>query len=421
MALSAGTAGAEIIFDDDFDDTASANQADLVAAVNAGSWVEVAFDNSSMETDATKYLNLERGGYDYIAVFSKYGSASDGGTISMDLSFGDSVHDYNTISILEGTGELFRIEVQTDDGGVGGTDAQINLVGATTENIVSGIRESTSPNRTFEFTLDATGVDLSITGDGLGAALTASVDYSGSPVIGPDRIRFYKNHAPTDDPNSPPHRHERGKLRVDNVQADFEATVARYVLIDFNDGNTSNGIHDVAVNDGDFSGQVTGNSINLPWQSLAGGAEFQSSLPAGIGSDTNGVMAFERVYAVNTGHTLASGDVFNLQYFWRDAYGWDGAPDNIEMVLYYTESNAIDGNATDIFTLNSGGRSKDDLWEVESATLAFADESGIGKKLFVRLQGTNEEEEFARIDNIFLEVVGHAGGNQPVGTSLMVR
>ena len=413
--LVGGRAGAATIFDDDFDDTVSAVQSNLVSAVNTGSWLEVALDSSTI---SGQYLNALRGDYDYIAVFSQYGSVAVGGSITMDLAFSDSVHDYNTVSFLEGTNELFRIEVQTDDGGVGGTDAQINLVGATTENIVSGIRESTSPNRTFEFTLDATGVDLSITGDGLSSALTASVDYANLPLIGPDRIRFFKNDIPQVDNT---HKSDRGQLRIDNIEAEFGSTVAREVLIDYNDGNASNSIHDVAVNDGDFSGQVVGNSINLPWQSLTNGAEFQSSLPPGIGSDTNGVMAFERVYALDTGHKLALGDVFILEYFWRDASEWDGALDNIEMVLYYTDSNAIDGIATDIFTLNSGGRTKDNLWEVESGmSSAFDDKPGVNKKLFVRLQGTNEQDEFARIDNIFLEVVNR-NPQHPRGILLLCR
>jgi len=418
VVASIRTAGAATIFHDDFDDTASATQADLVAAVNTGSWVEVAFDSSSINTETSGFLFLGRGDYDYTAVFTHYGVAATGGTIRLDLSFSDSVHDYNTASFLEGTNELFRIEVQTDDGGAYGTDAQINLVGTTTTNIGGGIREDAiPPDRTFEFTLDATGVDLSITGNGLSSALTGSVEYANMPLIGPDRIRFFKNDLPQ---VGNTHKSDRGELLVDNIQADFNSTVARNVLIDYDDGNASNGIHDVAVNDGDFSGQVTGTSINLPWQSLTNGAEFQSSLPAGIGSDTNAVMAFERIYAVDTGHTLASEDIFNLQYFWRDAYGWDGAEDNIEMVLYYTDSDAIDGNATDIFTLNSGGRSKDNLWEVESASFAFADESGVGQKLFVRLQGTNEEGEFARIDNIFLEVL-NTTIPQDTGIILLVR
>ena len=417
IVASIRTADAATIFHDDFDDTGSATQADLVAAVNTGSWVEVAFDSSSINIDTSAFLFLSRGDYDYTAIFTHYGVAATGGTIRLDLSFSDSVHDYNTVSFLEGTNELFRIEVQTDDGGAYGTDAQINLVGTTTTNIGGGIREdATPPDRTFEFTLDATGVDLSITGNGLSSALTGSVEYANMPLIGPDRIRFFKNDLPL---VGNTHKSDRGKLQVDNIQADFEVTIARNVLIDFNDGNASNGIHDVAVNDGDFSGQVTGTSINLPWQSLTNGAEFLSSLPPGIGSDTNAVMAFERVYAVDTGHLLATDDVFNLQYFWRDASGWDSG-DTVEMVLYYTDSDAIDGNATDIFTLNSGGHSKDNLWEVESATFAFADEYGIGKKLFVRLQGTNGQGAFARIDNIFLEVL-NTTIPQETGIILLVR
>jgi hypothetical protein len=221
-------AGAATIFDDDFNDTASVSQADLVAAVGTGTWVVIDVDSSTIQTGASRYLHLSRGDYDYTAVFSEYGSAAAGGTISLDLSFSDSVHDYNTISILEGTDELFRIEVQNDDGDTwidpvtpNRTDAQINLVGATTASIGNGIKEGTTPNRTFVFTLDATGVDLSITGDGLGSALTASVDYARMPSIGPDRIRFFKNDLPQ---VGNTHKSDRGQLWIDNIEATFDTT-----------------------------------------------------------------------------------------------------------------------------------------------------------------------------------------------------
>jgi hypothetical protein len=425
LALSAGTAGAEIIFDDNFDDTASATQSNLVAAVDKGSWVEIAIDSSVILADTSQYLNASRGDYDYTAVFSQYGLAATGGTISLDLSFGDSVHDYNTASFLEGTSELFRIEVQTDDGDhwinpvtPNYTDAQINLVGAATINIGNGIRENATPNRTFEFTLDATGVDLSITGDGLDSALTGSVNYAHSPLIGPDRIRFFKNDLPQVDNT---HKSDRGKLRVDNVQVDFEATVARNVLIDFSDGNAGNGIHDVAVRDGGFTGQPLDTGISPPWQALQGGEQFKDDLPPGIGSDRNGVMVTGRVYAVDTGHTLAQGDVFNLEYFWRDAWQWDSG-DSVEMVLYYTDTDAIDGVPVSVFALNSGSRDATGTWEGEYGTsAAFADDAGVGKTLFAKLQADSDSGAFARMDNIFLEVVAPGGGNQPGGTVLVVR
>jgi hypothetical protein len=397
LLVFAGSAGAETIFNDNFDDTSTATQADLVSAVDTGTWIEVFIDTATINTSATKFFNFGRGDYDYTAVFTKYGSVAGGGTCRLDICYGDAVHDYNTITFIEGTTELCRIEVQTNDGDTGNTDAQINLVGATTENITDGIREGSPANRTFEFTFDATGVDLSITGDGLGAPLTASVDYANTPTFGPDRIRVFKNDFFG---NS-----DRGQLRVDDMDADFTSPTARNILIDFDDGNANNGIHDTAVLDGDFSGQPSGTSINPPWQSLAGGPEFLDTLPPGIGGARNLVMVLGRVYAVDTGHVLGQGDIFNLEFFWRDAWQWD-PPDTVEMVLYYTDTDAIDGTATAVYTLNSGGRSSTVIWEGEYGTSPPYSGGGVGKKLFVKLQSTvDAASEFARMDNIFLEVI----------------
>jgi len=388
---------AVIIFDDDFEDTVDATQSNLVAGVAEGSWIQTNFDTSTIETGSSEYMNFGRGDYDYTAVFSSIGRAADGGTISMDLAFGDAVHDYNTVVVMEGTNELFRIEVQTNDGGSAGADRQINLVGATTQTIAEGIDENATPNRTFTFTLDETGVDLAITGSGITGSLDASVDYSGTPVLGVDRIRFYKNDffGNTD----------RGQLRVDNIQADFNAVMAREVLVDFDDGNGSNGIHDSAVNDGDFQGQGTGSGVAAPWVALVTTPQFQDGLESGIGGARNGTMANTRELGVDTGQRLAIGDIYVVEFFWRDASAWD-ADDEFQVVLFYTNTDAIGGTATTVFTAASGPRNSTVTWEGDyDVSPPFADNSGAGKTLFAKLVGTGESGEFARFDNIYIELI----------------
>ena len=299
------------IFDDDFEDTVDATQSNLVSGVAEGTWIQTNVDTSSIKTSGSTYLFLSRGDYDYTAVFSSIGETKGGGTITMDLGYKDAVHDYQTIAILEGTNELFRMEVQTDDGDTGNTDAQINLVGATTATIANGIREVEPGNRTFTFTLDETGVDLSITGDGITGSLDASVDYGTTPIQGADRMRFYKNDVVG---NS-----DRGQLSVDDVQVDFTTVVARKVLVDFDDGNGSNGIHDSAVNDGDFQGQGTGSGVAAPWVALVTTPQFQDGLESGIGGARNGTMSYTRELGVDTGQRLTIGDIYVVEFFWRDA------------------------------------------------------------------------------------------------------
>jgi len=179
------------------------------------------------------------------------------------------------------------------------------------------------------------------------------------------------------------------------------------ILIDYDDG-TAGGGHDAAVLEGDFTGMTT--SDLTPWADLStGGSQILTNNNSGVGSNQNFAITLDRVLGVDTGHTIASGESYNMSFMWRDAANWD-APDTVQLVLFYTADNTIAGTATDIATLNSGSRATTGAWETEAASgVALADGGAVGKTLFARLESTGLQGEFSRIDNVFVEVVPEPG------------
>ena len=84
---------------------------------------------------------------------------------------------------------------------------------------------------------------------------------------------------------------------------------------------------------------------------------------------------------------------------------WDPG-DNLDVELFYTDTDAIGGTATTVFTVDGGAYTAAVSWEGEyDVSPPFADNSGVGKKLFAKVDGTSDTGEFARFDNIHIELI----------------
>lgn len=178
------------------------------------------------------------------------------------------------------------------------------------------------------------------------------------------------------------------------------------ILIDYDDDVAGNGVHDVAVRDGDFSLSPD------PWIVLAGTSAFDTDLASGVGSDRNYAMAISRILGVDTEYTLSGFETFEMSFMWRDAFNWDNN-DTLAMILYYTDDDTMDGSTNDVtngatifdvLTFDSGGRGATATWEAESLLATIADPGAAGKNLFVRFESNSQTSEFARLDNVFLQV-----------------
>ena len=117
---------------------------------------------------------------------------------------------------------------------------------------------------------------------------------------------------------------------------------------------------------------------------------------------------FGSVFGPN-GYTISAGDVFDIQYEWRDAYNWNDALDNVAVTLFTTNDDTIEGEATPLVVDLSGLSTTNNTYETvnhDGVYIATADDAG--KKLFLVFAGQAGEggdtNGFARFDNLIVEV-----------------
>lgn len=117
---------------------------------------------------------------------------------------------------------------------------------------------------------------------------------------------------------------------------------------------------------------------------------------------------FGSVFGPN-GYTISAGDVFDIQYEWRDAYNWNDALDNVAVTLFTTDDDTIEGKATPLVVDLSGLSTTNNTYETvnhDGVYIATADDAG--KKLFLVFAGQAGEggdtNGFARFDNLIVEV-----------------
>ena len=127
---------------------------------------------------------------------------------------------------------------------------------------------------------------------------------------------------------------------------------------------------------------------------------------------------FGSVFGPN-GYTISAGDVFDIQYEWRDAYNWNDALDNVAVTLFTTDDDTIEGEATPLVVDLSGLSTTNNTYETvnhDGVYIATADDAG--KKLFLVFAGQAGEggdtNGFARFDNLIVEV------NTPSAVSLNI-
>ena len=127
---------------------------------------------------------------------------------------------------------------------------------------------------------------------------------------------------------------------------------------------------------------------------------------------------FGSIFGPN-GYTISAGDLFDIQYEWRDAYNWNDALDNVAVTLFTTDDDTIEGKATPLVVDLSGLSTTNNTYETvnhDGVYIATADDAG--KKLFLVFAGQAGEggdtNGFARFDNLIVEV------NTPSAVSLNI-
>ncbi len=113
-----------------------------------------------------------------------------------------------------------------------------------------------------------------------------------------------------------------------------------------------------------------------------------------------------RQFAIDTGHTLAEGEIFRASYQWRDASGWTDASDRVGVSLFTTDSDLPNGSVTVVQTLLSDISTADSTYEPEAAVFDPIPASAAGKRLFAFFEGVDGSGDlagFGRLENFTLQ------------------
>ena len=182
------------------------------------------------------------------------------------------------------------------------------------------------------------------------------------------------------------------------------------------------------LNAGNADGDTTDDNFQSTpdWVNLGGAQTMQCTRTNLTSPDStrNAVLSlsgdrnFGSIFGPN-GYTISAGDVFDIQYEWRDAYNWNDALDNVAVTLFTTDDDTIEGEATPLVVDLSGLSTTNNTYETvnhDGVYIATADDAG--KKLFLVFAGQAGEggdtNGFARFDNLIVEV------NTPSAVSLNI-
>jgi len=182
------------------------------------------------------------------------------------------------------------------------------------------------------------------------------------------------------------------------------------ILVDYDDGDGGNGIHDVAVRNGGFESPVSG-ADNQPfnntdnWQNLTGAqsatARRTNIQDTGLYTSVNSLNSPE--YGLDTEHTIAAGDIFFLEYRARRAASSD-ATSTLTGDLYYTDDNTIGGSVTVIGSVVATNMATTFATYNNTFAAIGGGDAAVGKNLFLRFDQT-AGPGFTRTDGWYLTVV----------------
>ena len=162
---------------------------------------------------------------------------------------------------------------------------------------------------------------------------------------------------------------------------------------------------------GDFNAGGAGGvhtfSETPDWQNIGTGTQNEntSNTNLSFNGTRNGIIAENaaRQFGLDTGHTLAAGERFQVTYQWRDASNWNDASDRVRITLFTTTNDTITGVRTDLQSIDSSTSQANSTYQSEIALFEPIPEAAEGKRLFLSINAAQSGNSFARIDNVVLE------------------
>jgi len=179
---------------------------------------------------------------------------------------------------------------------------------------------------------------------------------------------------------------------------------AGLILIDYDNGSATSD-HNAEVHDGGLPADSS--TFWVDTGADPSGIASNLNSPAAASAGNNLTVDLTSNPGQDTGHTLALGDQFNASYWWRDAWNWVDNTDRMNMVLFYTADDTIGGTRTVLTNFTSVISTQNNSYQQETfgLTAALTDQNADGKKLFVAFSPIANDNHWARVDGVYLEVV----------------
>ncbi len=167
-----------------------------------------------------------------------------------------------------------------------------------------------------------------------------------------------------------------------------------------------------ATLNGDFNAAADGDFNTTPeWYNLAGAQTVTATRDnlAYDGTVNALITSSTKIFGLDTGYTIAEGDVFDISYVWRDASGWDDASDQVRVSLFVTADNTLTGTRADLVVGLSATSTQNSTYEaVDQNGIYTAGAGDAHKTLFVAIDSTCAASKYARLDNFELARGGPA-------------
>lgn len=115
-----------------------------------------------------------------------------------------------------------------------------------------------------------------------------------------------------------------------------------------------------------------------------------------------------RKWGLDTGYTIADGDIYNVNYDWLDAFNWNDSLDQVQVTLFTTADDTLTGTRSDLGFSRTKSVGVSGAWEFyEENSFYTATPTDAGKNLFLELTGFNgnpgsSQSGFGRVDNLTL-------------------
>jgi len=184
---------------------------------------------------------------------------------------------------------------------------------------------------------------------------------------------------------------------------------AALILVDHDDGNAGNGVHDSDIRNGGFEGPNTGVdgeafSNTDFWVNIGTAGQGDQARRTNI-NDTGDYSSVNngggsRIFALDAGRTLQYGDVLSLEFRALRAFQSNSST-AITADLYYTADDTITGTPTVIDTILTGGMPTS--FATFSSPFSPVSGAAVGKNLFLRFE-QSAGPGFTRTDSWSLSV-----------------